>query len=413
MPQIRRIRIVNISYNNGKRLIPDELYDLTDENGREGLDTLISLINGGGKSVLTQLMMQPILPRAHASSRRIEEFFTRSDDYGFIILEWMLDNSNTRLLTGIAIAAAETSDESRGRNIKYYTFCSTYTQDSAKYSIVNFDFSYAENSRFVPAEYDYVRKLATRSGGELLSFSDRENAEWKSLLEQYGISQEQWRTLTEKLNSSENGMTGYFEKFKTADQLIDQLLIPAIDAHFLQTDVTRESELSTMMLGYLKQYRNYEKRIHERDVCLRFTEAMTEHQKAVQALWSAEDANKHAVSDLFGFQVAVTMESAALNSELIELKQNKEETENALHQIDWEEVSECFWKAKSAAEQAEEAYQQAQNETLNCEESIKIYKQKSRLIQAAKYASKFLSAKNDAAAITAQIQEKEQSADVQ
>ena len=75
MPRIRRIRIVNINYNNGKRLIPDELFDLTDENGHEGLNTLISLINGGGKSVLVQLMMQPILPRAHASSRKIEEFF--------------------------------------------------------------------------------------------------------------------------------------------------------------------------------------------------------------------------------------------------------------------------------------------------------------------------------------------------
>ena len=61
MPQIRRIRIVNISYNNGKRLIPDELFDLTDENGSAGLNTLISLINGGGKSVLVQLMMQPYL----------------------------------------------------------------------------------------------------------------------------------------------------------------------------------------------------------------------------------------------------------------------------------------------------------------------------------------------------------------
>ena len=93
MPQIRRIRIVNISYNNGKRLIPDELFDLTDETGRAGLNTLISLINGGGKSVLVQLMMQPVLPRAHASSRKIEEFFTRSGDHGFILLEWMLDKN--------------------------------------------------------------------------------------------------------------------------------------------------------------------------------------------------------------------------------------------------------------------------------------------------------------------------------
>ena len=62
MPQISKIRIVNFYYNNGHRMIPDELYDITDAEGKHALDTLISLINGGGKSVLVQLMMQPALP---------------------------------------------------------------------------------------------------------------------------------------------------------------------------------------------------------------------------------------------------------------------------------------------------------------------------------------------------------------
>lgn len=413
MPQIRRIRIVNISYNNGKRLIPDELFDLTDENGREGLNTLVSLINGGGKSVLVQLMMQPILPRAHASSRKIEEFFMRSGDHGYIMLEWLLDNSNTRLLTGIAISAAETSDESRGRNIKYYTFCSTYTQDSSKYSIINLELSRAEGNRFVPGEYDYIRKLAARSGGELLCFSDRENYEWKGLLEQYGISQEQWRTLTEKLNSSENGMTGYFEKFKTSDQLIDQLLIPAIETHLSQTDTTGESGLSAMMLGYLEQYRNYEKRIHERNVCQRFIEAMTEHQRAVQSLWNAEDAYTHTVGKLFGFQAAVTAESNALQNQIITLTQQQKEAEDALRRIDWEDASECFWKARETAEQAAAEYLHAQQTAAECTESIEIQRQKSKRMQAAKYAAKSHVAENEIAAITVQIHEKEQDSDAQ
>lgn len=68
MPQISKIRIVNFYYNNGHRMIPDELYDLSDIEGKKALDTLISLINGGGKSVLVQLMMQPVLPKAKALS---------------------------------------------------------------------------------------------------------------------------------------------------------------------------------------------------------------------------------------------------------------------------------------------------------------------------------------------------------
>lgn len=411
MPQIRRIRIVNISYNNGKRLIPDELFDLTDENGSAGLNTLISLINGGGKSVLVQLMMQPVLPRAHASSRKIEDYFTHARDHGYILLEWALDNSSTRLLTGIAIAAAESSDESRGRNIKYYTFYTTYTQDSAKYGIINLELSQAEGNRFVPAEFDFIRKLANRSNGELRYYSDRESVAWKEKLEEYGIFQEQWRTLTEKLNSSENGMTSYFEKFKTSDQLIDGLLIPAIESHLSQTDTAGENALSAMMIGYLEQYRSNEKRVQERAVCRRFTDAMTERRKAVQELWKTDDAHNHAVGDLFGFQAALSAKLAELKEHAGKLEQQQTAAENSLRRVEWEEASKRFWKAKETAEQSSDAYRQAQAAVSNCAQSIELQRQNSKRMQSAKYAKKYHDAGIESAAINAQIREKEQDSD--
>ena len=411
MPQIRRIRIVNISYNNGKRLIPDELFDLTDENGNAGLNTLISLINGGGKSVLVQLMMQPVLPRAHASSRKIEDYFTHSRDHGYILLEWALDNSSTRLLTGIAIAAAESSDESRGRNIKYYTFCTTYTQDSAKYGIINLELSQADGNRFVPADFDFIRKLANRSNGELRYYSDRDSVAWKEKLEEYGIFQEQWRNLTEKLNSSENGITSYFEKFKTSDQLIDGLLIPAIESHLSQTDTAGESTLSAMMIGYLEQYRSNEKRVQEREVCRRFTDAMTDRRKAVQELWKTDDAHNHAVGNLFGFQAALAAKLAELKEYAAKLEQQQTEAAEVLRRVEWEEASERFWKAKKAAEQSSDAYRQAQAAASDCAQSIELQRQNYKRMQAAKYAAKHHAAKTGFDAIRAQIWEKEQDSD--
>ena len=65
MPQINKIRIVNFNYNDGNRFIPDELYDLSSDKG-EALNSLFNLNNGGGKTVLVQLMMQPVHPRANA-----------------------------------------------------------------------------------------------------------------------------------------------------------------------------------------------------------------------------------------------------------------------------------------------------------------------------------------------------------
>ena len=134
MPQLSRIRIVNFQYNNGKRLIPDELYDFTDSRENACANTLIALINGGGKSVLVQLMLQPVLPGAKVSKRRIEDFFPSASCHCYVLLEWRKDNSPEKLLTGISMASsvstADTAEE-RGRSIKYYTFWANYAEDSA------------------------------------------------------------------------------------------------------------------------------------------------------------------------------------------------------------------------------------------------------------------------------------------
>lgn len=63
MPQISKIRIVNFNYNDGNRFIPDELYDLASPDTGKALNTLFNLNNGGGKTVLVQLMMQGLCTR--------------------------------------------------------------------------------------------------------------------------------------------------------------------------------------------------------------------------------------------------------------------------------------------------------------------------------------------------------------
>ena len=150
MPQISKIRIVNFNYNDGKRLIADELYDLASAQQDDARNVLINLANGGGKSVLVQLMMQPIIPKAKVAGRRIESFFTKPSDHCFVLLEWLKDNSTEKLLTGIAIATGVSSaaedESSRGISIKYYTFYSNYSGYTTPYDIVNRPLSKKENA---------------------------------------------------------------------------------------------------------------------------------------------------------------------------------------------------------------------------------------------------------------------------
>ena len=48
MPQISKIRITNFTYNDGKRLIADELLVFANKEDKTALNSLINLKNGGG-----------------------------------------------------------------------------------------------------------------------------------------------------------------------------------------------------------------------------------------------------------------------------------------------------------------------------------------------------------------------------
>jgi hypothetical protein len=54
MSKINAVRITNLNYNNNSIRISDETFQLG------GQSTLMSLRNGGGKSVLVQMMTAPL-----------------------------------------------------------------------------------------------------------------------------------------------------------------------------------------------------------------------------------------------------------------------------------------------------------------------------------------------------------------
>ena len=57
MSKISRIRILNLNYNNNTIKIDDETFDLG------GQSTLNSMSNGGGKSVLVQMIVSLFVNR--------------------------------------------------------------------------------------------------------------------------------------------------------------------------------------------------------------------------------------------------------------------------------------------------------------------------------------------------------------
>ena len=120
MPGINRIRIINFSFNNDKRHIIDETFEFYG-----GENALLSMENGGGKSVLVQMAMQPIIPMVKLQGRNVRGFFKSRKPPTYILLEWKLDDVGGYLLTGICITSRETQTRDAGdvgNTIRYFTF---------------------------------------------------------------------------------------------------------------------------------------------------------------------------------------------------------------------------------------------------------------------------------------------------
>jgi ABC-type antimicrobial peptide transport system ATPase subunit len=72
MSKINAIRLINLNYNYNGIRVDDEIFNLNGES------TLLSLRNGGGKSVLVQMLIAPFVHKRYRDSnkRKFSSYFT-------------------------------------------------------------------------------------------------------------------------------------------------------------------------------------------------------------------------------------------------------------------------------------------------------------------------------------------------
>ena len=415
MPKISKVRIVNLNYNDGNRLIADELYDFSSQRNDDALNVLINLANGGGKSVLVQMMMQPIIPKAKVAGRKIESFFRKISDHCFVAIEWLKDNSKEKLLTGIAIAAKEmlpSDDETSGNmGIKYYTFYANYASDASECSLVNLPLSRRENSKFIPADYDEIKKFAKKCRTALTCYSSDDNPHWQRKLEEYGIVQDEWRMI-EKLNSEEGGLGKFFGEFKNSDQLVDKLLIPTIESKSkLRSSSKENSSLATMLVSYVHQYADRKNRLLEKEGYEKFRDNLELLKPIADELWTSDDKLHHAENTLFGL-------SAALNRKTAELQTKQQETKDSIyrlnekaHHIKWEKASSDYYKCKDAFEAAKCSLDEANENDALINSRYKETAHNITVLECSNYYSQLLDAKSSKNTIRDLIQNQKNNSD--
>lgn len=218
MPTINKIRIVNFAYNDDKRLIIDETFEYHGKNG------LMNLLNGGGKTVLIQAIMQPFIPLAKLGKREFEELFRKDKEPVYILVEWKLDNNNGYMTNGIAIKRnSHSHDDESTDKIDYFTFILEGTK--SKTNITNLKLSNKLNDKITFTHFSEVKNTIKSSGGTTY---EKNSDAYKKALNSFRIDTKEWRNIIAKINSEEGGLLKLFENCKTSSALMREWILKSI-----------------------------------------------------------------------------------------------------------------------------------------------------------------------------------------
>jgi len=360
MPQINRVRIINFSYNNNNRNIIDEIF-----NFYQGENALLSLKNGGGKSVLVQLLLQPIIPKAKLMGRRMEDFFKGRKTPSYVLIEWKLEDQGGYLLTGIGLTNREhqvrDQDEEVNNSVKYFTFTSYY-RESNLFDIENISLIKKLNERIYIGDFKNARKLISEKAKDrdcrVRLFTDEEGMDYRGELESYNIFPDEWKSIILKINESEGGVIEIFEKCKTSQQLMNNWILKTIEK-VVNKEERDQKKLELMLENLVEEMISNEQFIHEKELYQGFLRETEEYLDQLNDLIKSLDNEAEMESNIASMYYFLKNEINKMDDELRVQNDKIADCEKGLKRIDLEERSKEYYdqldNVNSLAKSLEEA----------------------------------------------------------
>lgn len=382
MPQINRIRIVNFSYNHDSRHIVDETF-----NFHGGQNALLSLANGGGKSVLVQLFLQAIVPNARIQGRNIASFFSGKKLPSYVMIEWKLDGQGGGyLLTGIGITAAEAGDQEGSRpRIRYFTFTSKYNAANA-YDIANIPLLERKGAVLDIKPFREAQKIMlekARKDPYLVGYYPEDEGEaYARSLAEFGIVRDEWRNVITRINNSENGLEDLFQKYRSSSQLLDDWIIKMVE-DVMYKSRSEKGQLEEMLQSLVQEVVENERFIMEKQLFTGFLDRYQEVRTDLLALLKNLEEQKQLESRLAALHGYLSRE---IQTQQERQREHEEEIKSAKTEeknVDLEERSYRYHLRKDEHREAVERLNAAEESRVEVESRLNRTKRQEKIMQAA------------------------------
>jgi len=270
LSKINAVRLINLNYNNNTIRISDETFQF------HGESTLLSLRNGGGKSVLVQMLMAPFVHKRYqnAKDRPFSSYFTTNKPT-FILVEWKLDQGAGYVLTGMMVRRNQEISEDRQDELEMINFIAEY-KGRCLQDIYNLPVVEKTKKDITLKGFGVCRQLFEtwkREKSVPFFYYDMNNAaqsrQYFDKLTEYQIYYKEWETIIKKVNLKESGLSDLFADCKDEKGLVEKWFLEAVE-NKLNQDKNRMAEFQEIMEKYTGQYKDNQSKIQRRDTIRAF-----------------------------------------------------------------------------------------------------------------------------------------------
>ena len=346
MSKINAVRFINLNYNNNAMKINDECMQFS------GKSTLLSLRNGGGKTVLVQMMTAPFVHRGKQKTkdRPFESYFTTAKP-SFILVEWLLDGGAGYVLTGLMVRKNQEISEEKTDALEMMAIISEYKEPCMQ-EIHHLPVVELNEKTMKLKSYNSCRKLfEDYKKDKKLSFfcydmsSPAQSRQYFYKLMEYQINYKEWETIIRKVNVKESGLSELFSDCRTEKELVEKWFLEAVESK-LNKEENKVKNFQEILEKYAGKYKNIKEQLKRRDAIQKFKEAAEEIQINAEdfLVKEGEKAEQEKVIAAFIARLNVLYEEAEIERERQE--EGRKKLQEELEFLKYEQLS-CEFHEKN------------------------------------------------------------------
>ena len=339
MSKINAVRLINLNYNNNAIRISDETFQFG------GDSTLMSLRNGGGKSVLVQMMTAPFVHKQYrkAPDRPFESYFTTAKPT-FIMVEWKLDQDAGYCLTGMMVRRSQASEEQSSEPLEIVQFISEYPS-RCEQDIYHIPVVEKTNKEVVLKSFQACKQLfETYKKDPSMKFfyydmnNYAQSRQYFEKLAEYKIYYKEWESIIRKVNEKESGLSELFSDCKNEKDLVDKWFLKTIESK-LNREQNRMKEFQSIIEKYVQIYKDNQSKIARRDTILQFKDDMLVVEEKAQQYQQTEMQVKSLENRIACFRKELNSMEETVSNLLKDIEEQSASCDERISHILYEKMS--------------------------------------------------------------------------